>query len=112
MHAQKSPLPDRDALSPSDRAAARMALRQARAQAGLNPTIDDEATLKVIAAVLGSHLEARALGRQTVSNQVDQSLEKVKKSPANPQGPPLQTLTVGDTKSGDGSSACDESGEE
>jgi hypothetical protein len=46
--------------SEADRVVARQALRQARADAGLSPSIDDEPTLRVIAAIISSHAERRA----------------------------------------------------
>ena len=47
------------ALSQEAEAHAREALKNARRQAGLPALIDDEPTLRVIVAVIGSHLERR-----------------------------------------------------
>jgi hypothetical protein len=58
------------ALSKEAEAHARQALREARRRAGLSPLIDDEPTLRVIVAVIGSHLERQQAEIPNISTNI------------------------------------------
>jgi regulator of protease activity HflC (stomatin/prohibitin superfamily) len=87
------------ALSAEAEAHAAKALREARRQAGLPALIDDEPTLRVIVAVIGSHVERKALGSQTFSNPAinDTSVE----SPGYPPQSTEQKFLTGAKPSND-----------